>query len=479
MFIGRKSELEILDQAYKAAKFQMVVVYGRRRIGKTALLQHFVKEKSNVIFFTGLQTSANENLEMLSASIKPANFPGKTNYPGEFNFPASPSPSFNSYNDALTYIFDKAENEQTIFVIDEYPYLAESYPGISSLLQKLIDQRKNTSKLLLILCGSSMSFMEHQVLGKESPLYGRRDFQTKVEPFNIFEASKMLSCNDPIKAIELYSLAGGVPLYLEQLDATKSIEWNIANAVLKQGAFLSTEPENYVLQEMHNPASYKAIITAIAKGKEKTNDIANTVNMQTPKLAPYLKRLIELGIIEKVTPIIHANKKQVLYRLTDNLFRFWYRFAPQYTSAINADMQDIVAKHIVKNDFSTYLGPVFEKVCQQWLMQNIAKGNIPLIPKEIGCWWGNDPIKKEQAEVDIVITGANEEFILGECKWRNSLVDSDVLKILCHRAAFLTGPNKSKLNLYIFSKTGFTEQCKQQANALGNVILVTAKDLFK
>lgn len=274
----------------------------------------------------------------------------------------------------------------------------------------------------------------------------------------------MLSCNDPIKTIELYSLAGGVPLYLEQLDATKSIEWNIANAVLKQGAFLSAEPENYVLQAMHNPASYKAIITAIAKGKEKTNDIANAVNMQTPKLAPYLKRLIELGIIEKVTPIIHANKKQVLYRLTDNLFRFWYRFAPQYTSAINADMQDIVAKHIVKNDFSTYLGPVFEKVCQQWLMQNIAKGNIPLIPKEIGCWWGNDPIKKEQAEVDIVITGANEEFILGECKWRNSLVDSDVLKILCHRAAFLTGPNKSKLNLYIFSKTGFTEQCKQQAN---------------
>lgn len=224
--------------------------------------------------------------------------------------------------------FSGRDSNKTVFVIDEYSYLAESYPGISSLLQKLIDQRKSASKLLLILCGSSMSFMEHQVLGKESPLYGRRDAQIKVQPFDVFEAAEMLSCNNPIKAIELYSLTGGVPLCLEQLNATKSIEWNIANAVLKQGTFLSAEPESYVLQEMHNPASYKAIITAIAKGKEKTNDIANAINMQTPKVTPYLKKLIELGIIERITPVIHANRKQVLYRLSNNLFRFWYRFTP-------------------------------------------------------------------------------------------------------------------------------------------------------
>lgn len=157
---------------------------------------------------------------------------------------------------------------------------------------------------------------------RKKPLYGRRTGQIKVEPFDVFDSKQLLQTNDPIRAIELYSLVGGIPLYLEQLDASKNTEWNIANAIFRQGSFLSVEPENFLMQEMRSPATYNTIITAIANGNEKATDITNAAHISTAALNAYLNNLIELGIVERITLAIQGNRKQVLYKLKDNLFRF-------------------------------------------------------------------------------------------------------------------------------------------------------------
>ena len=468
VFVAREKELDLLDKAYAEGGFHMAVVYGRRRVGKTSLLRAFIASKPNACYFTAQDTLAQENLDGLSRSILAPGDAEMVDY--------SAVPSFGSFKDALQSVFDRAEKERMVLVIDEYPYLAQSYPGASSLIQALIDERKNRSKLFFVLCGSSMSFMEHQVLGHKSPLYGRRTLQLKVEPFDAFDARKVLGEVDAMRAIELYSLVGGVPLYLEQIDGTKGVAWNIANRILKTGAFLDVEPENYLMQEVRSPAAYNAIISAIAAGYVRSSEISDATHLQSSAVTRYLDALRELQIVEKTMPVIDANRKRVVYRITDNLFRFWYSFAPRYASAIDAGMSDAVAKRIVENNFSTYVGSVFETVCRQWLKRRFYAGDIDMLPKEIGTWWGTDPRRKEQVEIDIVVTGADGELLLGECKWRNEPIDVDVLNLLVERGELLSA--KRKL-FYLFSKTGFTQACKTKASSMGNVNLVTAEMMFR
>ena len=203
MFIGRARELELLESAYRSDKFEMVVVYGRRRVGKTALLNKFISDKPHAALLTAQQTVAQENLERLSDAV------AAMDRNGEASRAVAPTSdlTYRTFSAALSHAFESASVERHVLVIDEYPYLAESEPGISSLLQTLIDQHKTDSRLMIVLCGSSMGFMEHQVLGEKSPLYGRRTAQIKLQPFDVFEAAQMLGDPDPQKAVELYNEA--------------------------------------------------------------------------------------------------------------------------------------------------------------------------------------------------------------------------------------------------------------------------------
>ena len=465
MFVGRQRELASLESAYASGSFAFAVVYGRRRVGKTSLLRAFTQGKPNVFFFTGQQTVASENLALLSAEI--------LGHSESAN--ADPSPVFPNIQAALAYVFEQAENQRTILVIDEYPYLAESEPGVSSYLQMLIDRHKDTSKLFLVLCGSSMSFMEHQVLGHKSPLYGRRTMQLRVDPMDIFEAAQMLPGADAEKIVELYGIAGGIPLYLSQLDGTQSVQWNIAHALLRQDAFLYAEPQNYLLQEVRTPAIYNAVVTAIANGYVRPKEIADVTGLASPQVSRLLDALIELKIVERVTPAFKANKRQVVYRICDNLFNFWYRFVPRYVGSIEGGMGAAVAKRIVERDLSTFIGPVFEQVCRQWLMGQAAGGALGILPKAIGSWWGADPQTRQQEEIDIVLEGADGELVIGECKWRNESVDVDVLNTLVRRGALLGAPIE---RYYVFSKSGFSDTCRTKAGGMGNVELVELEEML-
>lgn len=466
MFVGRSQELSVLEEAYATGTFQMVVVYGRRRVGKSTLLRRFADGKPDVRFFQARETSAAENLRALSAAVLGHDEADRM------------QPAYPTFEAALENVFRYAEGSRLIFVIDEYPYLAQSYPGISSLLQNLIDRCKGSSRMMLVLCGSSMSFMEHQVLGSKSPLYGRRTAQLKVKPFDAFDSAAMLAPADALRSVELYSLVGGVPLYLEQLDGSKSTEWNLANRILGLSRYLYAEPENYLSQEVRTPALYNAVISAVARGCTRSVDIQNDAGLSSSATAGYLKSLEELGVIERIAPVGDANRKHARYRICDWLFLSHFSLVARYAQLVERGMEQQAAERIVQRDLSTYVGHVFEDVSRQWLMRQISSGNVPVLPLEVGRWWGTDSRRHETVDVDVAAIGLDGEVIAGECKWETRPVTSDVLGTLAGRAE-LVRRQASRVLLFLFSKSGFTDECREDARRRGNVRLVTADEMLE
>ena len=462
MFIGREREVAVLDRLYESNKFEFAVIYGRRRVGKTALINHFIDNKE-AIYFMGVESNEKQNLENFSKSII------------EYSSGIEAETSFLSFQAALEYVFKLAEKKRLILAIDEYPYVARSSKSLASTLQLLIDKYKDTSKLMLILCGSSMSYMEDEVLAYKSPLYGRRTAQMKIFPFSFDEACRYLkNYSDEDKALA-YGIVGGTPQYLLQMDDRLSIEDNIKNTYLNPISFLYEEPTNLLKQEVREPAIYTAIITAIAVGASRMSDISNKVGEDSNICANYLKSLINLGIVKKETPYGEKTSRKSIYSIEDNMFRFWYRFVPNNNSVIMRGAADIVYRRI-EPQLSEYMGAVFEEICKQYLWKLLLDGNSPVEFSELGRWWGNDPIEKKQTEIDIMGEQDKQTALFGECKWTNEKVDLGVLETLIKRSKLFSYIN---VHLFLFSRSGFTKGCIDKANELGNVSLVTYADMLK
>ena len=191
----------------------------------------------------------------------------------------------------------------------------------------------------------------------------------------------------------------------------------------------------------------------------------------------YLRKLAELGVVRRDTPVGRAKKRQVTYRIVDPLFRFWHSFAPRYEHAIELGQVDRVARRIVQRDLSTFVGHSFEEVCRQWVSRQMRCGAIDVLPSRVGSWWGNDPVAREQVDVDVVVEGSDGELLCGECKWKSEPVDSNVIETLAQRARLVQDDPTSTL-LFVFSKSGFTEAARRTAEAAGNVRLVGLGELL-
>ncbi len=459
MFIGRKTELKQLNEQYNSNRFEFAVIYGRRRIGKTSLIQEFIKDKK-ALFFTSLETTQKQNLVNLSQVILQSSLDDIT---------------FNSFQAALENVFEKAKKERIIFVIDEYPYLANTYPAISSILQLLIDKNKEDSKLFLILCGSSLSFMEEQVLGYQSPLYGRRTSQYKIKPFSFFETCDYFNSFSYEEKAFIYGLTSGIPLYISLFHENKSLKQNIIDIFLSSNGYLFEEPTNLIKQECRDPSTYNSIIQAIATGATKLSEISNQVGIETGLCTTYIKKLISLGIIIKDYPIYKPSKKQTIYLLEDHMFQFWYKFILPNISLINIGMGEKVYEKIEPH-FYEFMGYIFEDICKQYLWLLNIREELPLFFLKLGRWWGNDPRIKAEAEIDILAYNDENQILLGECKWRNEEIDKKVLEKAIFRSELFSFPNKF---IYLFSKTGFTSYCLEYAKTNPSIHLVTFQDIIK
>ena len=455
MFVGRHQELEQLNQAYQENNFQFTVIYGRRRIGKTSLINEFLKDKK-AIYYVALEENAEDNLKRFSDAISILK-----------NTDQGGKEKFANFEECFKEITRLAQKQRVILVIDEFPYLAKAYPTISSMLQSYIDHEFKETNLFLILCGSSMSFMERQVLGYQSPLYGRRTLALKLEPFKLSEAHEMLPKLSKEDAFIINTVCGGVPQYLSYMSDSMSVADNIKKNFLSKSGRLFDEPNNLLQQELRDPTNYNSIINAIASGASKHSKIAQSAHLQTGPLTTYLNNLIDLGIVEKKLPVTEQKKsksKNIVYRICDGMFRFWYTFVGKQTDLIERGLTDLAWVKVQKG-LSDFMGPEFEKYSQDFMWsQDMNEKIVPNPFIHLGNWWGTDKRTHQQVELDIVGFSDDErDGYFGECKWKNEPIPRSVLKKLIANSETFKYPIK---HYYLFSKSGFTDSCQELAKKI-------------
>ena len=375
----------------------------------------------------------------------------------------------------MEYVFERARDERIVFVIDEYPCLANSDKSVSSVLQAAIDRHQAHSRLFLILCGSSMSFMERQVLGYESPLYGRRTAQYKIHPFDYATSAQMHPNYSHEEKITLYGVTGGIPEYLSRIDTELTVFENIKELFFNPAGRLFEEPMSLLKQELKMPEIYNAIISAIATGSSKLNEIATKTGLETSQTSKMLSTLIALGIVKKESPIIAAKSKKSIYALGDLMFKFWYRFVLPEQSRINAGLGEAACREVFDGQLNSHLGNAFEEVAKQYMWNMLKKGKSPLQFKNIGRWWGNNPQTRNEEEIDF-IAYAEGGAIFGECKWKNARTDISTLDDLKRKASMFDGFGEKRFML--FSKSGFTDSLINETQKDRTVILCNLADLF-
>lgn len=464
MFIGREKELSEMNRRYGEKRFQLFILYGRRRVGKTTLLKEFCRRK-NHIFYSAEQSNVKLNLEKFSAEI--------FEHYGE-----TALEPFRSWEKALSYIEERQREEPMVLVIDEFPYLAMIDSALLSTLQHLIDHRLQKGKLFLILCGSYMGFMEKEVLGAKSPLFGRRTAQLHMKPFDYLDSIRFMDGFSKEEKLMLYGAFGGTALYLRQIRSGKSVKENITEAFLRPVSYLYEEPLLLMRQEVQEPGVYCAIIEAIAGGASRANEIAVKTGEESAKCLKYISTLRELGIVYKEVPFGEKEtSRKALYSLSDFMFRFWYRYVSGNRTLLETDAQEIVWNRRIEPDYSHYMGQVFERVCRDYLLRQNSKGALPILFTEIGRWWGTDSKKHEQVEINLIARDM-DAYLFCECKWTNEPVDYQVLNRLREKSEVFGG-RRGKSYFMLFSKRGFTERVLEEAREKREVLLVDMGELLE
>lgn len=440
MFIGRDFELKTLNDLYKEDKFQFIPISGRRRVGKTRLIEEFVRGK-DAIMFKAVPGNENINLSMFNELVSGETEPLRLDR-------------------ILWRAEERSKGKRLIVVIDEYPNLVENAKHNGGLINNFIEAVKDTSKLFLILCGSSMSIMESEVLGKESPLYGRRTGQIRLRPFDFETSKKMLTGFSLTDTVSLYGLVGGIPYYLEQFDPSKTLEDNIRDRYLNPTSVIAGEPELMFLTEFRKPATYYSIIHAISKGRLTPSDIAQMLGMKIDLVSHMLGKLTILGFVGKDEPLGRGKTKDVHYVIKDRLLASYFTFIyPAYKDMSASDIDDAL-KHI-EADLSQYLGHVFEDICREY----VQKHGYP----KAGKWWSGPK------EIDVVASN-DDTLLLAECKYRNELTDADLIDELLDKSKSVNPKNLSK-RYALFSKSEYTRVAKIRAETDG-IELINLKDMF-
>lgn len=460
--LGRKEELGYLHELYENQSFEFLVMYGRRRVGKTTLLQEFAKN-TNTIFFPVREKNDTLNLEDFSKVL-------------QLHFDNTFIASFNSWETAFDYIANKT-NKRTAVIIDEFPYIIEENPSVKSILQHAIDHKLKNKNIFLILCGSSVSIMENDIMGNKSPLHDRQTATLEVKPFDYLDSSAFFKEYSNLDKLLAYGILGGIPRYLEAFDPSKTIKENIASKIIRNGSYLYEEPENLLKAELRETNTYNSILSAIASGKNRIVDIADFIHEDRTKVSKYLLTLQTLRLIEKRIPCGESlNSKKSIYVIKDNFLKFWFRY--EFTNnAYYAMLGPNEAAEEIMNDISNLMGDVFEGITKEFLIRQAKQRKLPFIPYYIDKWWETNNFIKAQDDVDVLALDKTQtKAIFVECKFTSSPMPLEEYNDLQNATkAFV---NVKEKYLYFISKSGYTKPVIAQAK-LDGAVLLTIDDLFK
>ncbi len=467
MFVGRKKELEVLEGLYASPSFEMVVLYGRRRVGKTALIEKFSQGK-NVLFFTAQMQSDKDNLADFSLLAA-----------RQFGLPET-TPPFASWLDAFGFVAESAQGKPFALVVDEFPYACKGNSALPSTVQVAIDKVFKATSMLLVLCGSNQGFMEDEVLGEKSPLYGRRTAQLKLGPFDYRDAARMMPDCSPEERLSYYASLGGTPYYLEGIDHGKSYIENMIDLFFSPTGRMFDEPMMLMRQELREPTVFNSIMRAIARGANRPNLIADAVGVTQTSVAFYLKTLASLGLVEKRVPLGESERsKKGIYRISDPAFLFWYRFVAPYVSMVEKGLGANIAKRLLKGERRLeYEGHVFERVCLEWVLRQAEKGALPIEPTAVGSWWGTDPIARETCDIDVAaLDDIDKKALVGECKWRKDFNESKTLQTLTDRCRLLAG--YGAYERYLFTKEPVSKNTREREADTAGLHFVTVAEMYE
>lgn len=441
-FYDREKELDTLTGAVESPGSDFVVVYGRRRVGKTELLKEFCADRPHMYFLAAQEAEHRQREKFLDQVA---------------DYFDERVPRIDSWDEAFEYLGENLQREDLVVVIDEFPYLVEENDSLPSYMQAFVDQALDGTDSMLVLCGSSVSTMESEILGHESPLYGRRTAQLDVTPFSFQQAREVISY-DITDAIRSYAVTGGTPMYLTLFDYDQSLAANIRSHVLSPSAVLYNEPEFLLRTELRNPARYMSILEAVALGHTTPNEISGTTGIDPGPLSKYLQTLRRLRLIERDVPVTASGKKskRSRYRVADEFLRFWFRYVEPHRSSIE-EAPEIVYDGTIEPDLPTHVATTFEDVCQEAVWEGIRRGAFEPY-SEVGRWWYGE------AEIDIVGLAPNDDrVLLAECKWTTDPVGEDLVESLRAKAEHVRwGPSDRDEQFALFSKSGFVDGLEAQ-----------------
>ena len=463
-FIGRKNELHTLNTEYNRNS-SFVVIYGRRRVGKTTLIKEFLKNKTAFYYL------ATEELE--SQSMKRlANVIARTTKNTLLQ-----KIEFSDWLDLFQLIADYKPEEKKVLVIDEFPYLVRTNSAFPSILQNAWDEFLKDSNVMLILSGSLMGMMQKHALSYDSPLYGRRTAQMRLTPLpftSIYETQNL-----PFEqAVEQFALTGGVPKYLEFFEDGRPLEEQLKDVVFSKNGFLYEEPNFLLKSESLTAVNYFSIIKTIADGNHKLGKIASALGQESSSLTPYLSTLSNLGFIEKRTPITEKNpekSRKGLYFIADNFLRFWFCYVYPYKGELELDNMQIVLDEIHKDFKEKFVAFAYEDICKDIFAKLCSNNAISFVPSRIGSYWLND--YDGDTEIDVMsVDHQNKQVFVGECKYHTKPVDAPVYFTLKEKVDNAAEIRKSfpKYNVIygLFSKSGFTKRMLDIAKENPNILLI-------
>ena len=425
-FVDREEEIKAIKAKLKSKNFELIIIFGRRRVGKTRLVLECVKGRYYIYYLATEKNNISKFKSEVEKSI-PIIKHAKEDWEAIFNF-----------------LKDKT------IIIDEFPNILREDRAALSEFQKIVDTILTPTRTKLILLGSSISMMKSKILSYKSPLYGRSTSILELKPLKFAQIRKFFENAEIEELVKIYGFAGGVPFYLQRIDKLPFFSW-LKEEIEKPDSFLRYEVDILLRMEFEDYYTYKEILEAIALGKTKLNEIREYVKVKG-EITKYLKNLIRVGFVKREAPITKKRRsKKGRYYINDNFLRFWFRFIYPNLSSIEERIFDI---NLIKSDYPRYLGAVFEEICKEFLVEMIRRKKMPYFNK-IGKEWGSIPEKKEAFEIDIVaLNERTKEILFSECKWKDKVNALKIAKELADKTEYVQWHNERRKEKFaIFAKS--------------------------
>lgn len=445
-FQGRQAELDLLDRLWASPRSEFLIVYGRRRVGKTALLTEWIRRTGNhALYWVASPMSAAAQLRSFSQAVY------------NFKNPNSPAPdvfTYASWEQAFQQVAQMAGTGRLALFIDEFTYLLEVDPGIAGLLQNTWDHVLQGAGIFLCLSGSHLGMMKREFLSYQAPLYGRASAQIHLQPFYFGMTGSFFQRYSAVDRVALYSIFGGVPAYWERIDPSRSISQNIKQHLLTPNNLMQSEPRLLLQDFISDPHNYLSILAAIANGAHVAREIAEFCGLPSGHLPKYLGVLIETGFVERRVPVTESGVSRAgRYHITDPYLRFYYRFLADRQDQLALGAQDIALAEINRHLIDFIGKYTWEELSREWALRAGTLGLLPVRPDHVGSAWN------AKAQVDVVGINTREKTILlGECKWTLSANDRKVMKELVEEKAGRVVPSQGKWKVHFlgFSRSGWT-----------------------